>query len=171
MMKKAKGTKSKIDVGQELRNLGVLIEKNNHEIGAVAEQYGSINEKLDSHTEMIEELSSDMKNVKATLISHTETFKSHTEMIGQNAEAISKVAIDVGIIKTDVGFIVTAENTPTACRGDESATKRMCRRSRLLYKKVCPDASPNTPPRYSEGTPWGGDRTRPDFILNCHFTF
>ena len=83
-MKKSKGTKSKINVGQELRNLGALLEKNNHEIGVIAEQYGSINEKLDSHTEIL---------------------KSHTEMIGQNAETISKVAIDVGIIKTDIGFI------------------------------------------------------------------
>ena len=111
-MKKVKATKSKIDVGQELRNLGALLENNNHRIEAIGEQYLGINKKLDSHTEMIEELSSDMKIVKATLVSHTETLKSHTEtlkshteMIGQNAEAISKVAIDVDIIKTNVEFV------------------------------------------------------------------
>ena len=99
IMKKAESTKPKIDVGQELRNLGALIEKNNHEIGAVAEQYGSINEKLDSHTEMIEGLSVDMKNVKATLILNTETLKSHTEMIGELAVDMTTVREDVRSIK------------------------------------------------------------------------
>ena len=97
-MKKAKSTKSKIDVGQELRNLGALIEDNNDKLKGVAEQYtglqkdvSGIKKTLDFHTGMIEGLSSDMKNVKATL-------SSHTEMIG-------KLAVDVNIVKTNVEFI------------------------------------------------------------------
>src|SRR3989344_3493744 len=55
-------------------------------------------------------------------------------------------------------FIVTAENPPSACGGDESATRNVGRRSRLVYNKVCPDASPNTPPSLrGNGFPRGGD--------------
>ena len=80
-----------IDVGQELRNLGVLIEHNNDKISAVAEQYQSINETLGSHTTMIEGLTGDMKTVKQTL-------NSHTEMIGE-------LAVDVEVVKTNVELI------------------------------------------------------------------
>ena len=56
-----------IDVGQELRGLGVLIEHNNDKISAVAEQYTSINRKLDSHTEMVGKLAVDMEIVKTNV--------------------------------------------------------------------------------------------------------
>lgn len=50
-------------------------------------------------------------------------------------------------------FIVTAENTPSACSGDESATKVMRRRSRHLRNKVCPDASSTDADAYPIGSP------------------
>ncbi|MES2088281.1 MAG: hypothetical protein V4467_04810 [Patescibacteria group bacterium] len=77
-MKKSKSAKSKIDVGQELRNLGVLLEKNNHEIKAVAEQYG--------------DLQKDVSGLKKTL-------ESHTEMIGKLAEDMTIVKVNVEFLK------------------------------------------------------------------------
>ena len=66
-----------IDVGQELRNLGALIEHNNDNIGAIAELYGDINKKIDAHTD---------------------TLSSHTEMAG-------KLLVEVEVIKTNVEFV------------------------------------------------------------------
>ncbi len=83
-MKKAKGAKSKIDVGQELRNLGALVEDNNHKLSGVAEQYGDL--KKDAG-----DLKKDVSGIKKTL-------DSHTEMIG-------KLSDDVSIIKTNVEFL------------------------------------------------------------------
>lgn len=84
MMKKAKGTKSKIDVGQELRNLGALIEDNNHKLGGVAEQYTG--------------LQKDVSGIKKTL-------ESHTEMIGKLTENVETVKGDIEIIKDDIEII------------------------------------------------------------------
>lgn len=77
MKKSAPKKKETLNVGQELRNLGALVEDNNHQLRAVAEQYGDI---------------------KKTLDEHTEKFDSHTEMIG-------KLLVDVDIVKTNVGFM------------------------------------------------------------------
>lgn len=66
-MKRKNIIKTKIDVGQELRNFGVLLEKNSHEIRAVAEQFGGLNKKLDSHTEAIGKLAEDMTIVKVNV--------------------------------------------------------------------------------------------------------
>ena len=76
-MKRTASKKGKIDVGQELRNLGALFEDNNHKLSAVAEQYSNLDAKVDS--------------IQKTL-------NSHTEMIG-------KVSMDVEIVKTDIEFI------------------------------------------------------------------
>ena len=65
-MSKKKPSKA-IDVGQELRGLGVLIEHNNDKISTVAEQYQSINEKLDSHTEIIGRMAEDIEVIKANV--------------------------------------------------------------------------------------------------------
>ena len=53
---------------QEFRNLGVLIEDNNHKISAIAEQYGDINKKLDSHTEMIGGLAVRMTSMEIKIV-------------------------------------------------------------------------------------------------------
>ncbi len=67
-MKKTVGKKeTKLDVGQELRNLGVLLENNNHRIEAIGEQYSGINKKLDSHTEMIGQLAEDIAIIKVNV--------------------------------------------------------------------------------------------------------
>lgn len=76
-MKKVKDVKSKIDVGQELRNLGALVEDNNHKLSGVAEQYLVLHK--------------DISGIKNTL-------DNHTEMIG-------KLAVDINIVKTNVEFL------------------------------------------------------------------
>lgn len=65
-MQKKRAAKT-INIGQELRGLGALIEHNNDRISAVAEQYQSINKKLDSHGEIIGKLAVDMEIVKTNV--------------------------------------------------------------------------------------------------------
>jgi hypothetical protein len=76
-MKTVKDAKSKIDVGQELRNLGALLEHNNHRIEAIGEQYSGIQKTLDAHSKILE---------------------SHTEMIGS-------LMVNVEVIKNNVEFL------------------------------------------------------------------
>lgn len=67
-MKKVVGKKeTKPGLAQELRNLGALIENNNHKIGVVAEQYIGINKKLDSHAEMVGRLAEDVSIIKTNV--------------------------------------------------------------------------------------------------------
>src|SRR3989338_8868358 len=62
----AKKTKEVISpaLKQEFRNLGALIEDNNHKLRAVAEQFGDVKKALDSHTEMIGGLMTDVTSLK-----------------------------------------------------------------------------------------------------------
>lgn len=76
-MKKDKAVKPKIDVGQELHNLGALIENNNHRIKAIGEQYSGIQKTLDTHSEILQ---------------------SHTEMTG-------KLMVNVEVIKSNVELL------------------------------------------------------------------
>lgn len=87
-MKQTKKSKAKErkenSIQDDIRHLGVIIERIDDKVSLVAEQYGDIKETLDSHTEMI----GSMKMV----------LDSHTEMIGS-------MKMDIEIIKTDVAFI------------------------------------------------------------------
>lgn len=75
--KKSKKQPEALDITQEIRGLGVMIEHVDDKVALVAEQYGDIKKTLDTHTKIL---------------------GSHTEMIGS-------MKMDVEIIKTDVEFI------------------------------------------------------------------
>ena len=74
---KKKQSRKKLGGHEDIRHLGVLIERVDDNVKLVAEQYGDIKK--------------DIGSIKDTL-------NSHTEMIG-------KLTIDMAIVKEDVEFI------------------------------------------------------------------
>ena len=78
---KKKQTKKELNIRQDIRHLGVLVERVNDDVKLVAEQYGDI--KKDTNT------------IKTTL-------NSHTEMIGDLMIGLEIVKEDLGIVKGDV---------------------------------------------------------------------
>ena len=77
MAKKSSGN-NKLSTAQEIRRLGVIIERVHDDVQLVAEQYGDIQKTLDRHTEILDR---------------------HAEMIGHVAEDLEIVKIDTGFIK------------------------------------------------------------------------
>ncbi len=84
MAKKSSGN-NKLSTAQEIRRLGVIIERVHDDVQLVAEQYGDIQKTLDRHTEILDR--------------HTEILDRHAEMIGHVAEDLEIVKIDTGFIK------------------------------------------------------------------------
>ncbi len=84
-MNRVKSVKGKkIDIGREIRHLGVKIESTDHKFDLIAEQYGDIKKTLDVHTKMLE---------------------SHSEMIGELSVNMQIVKRDIEIMKADIEFI------------------------------------------------------------------
>ena len=82
------------DIRQDIRGLGVLIERVNDNVSFVAEQYEDIKQDVSS-------IKQDVSSIKQTVDSHTETLGHHTEMIGS-------MKTDMEIMKTDIEFIKTS---------------------------------------------------------------
>ena len=101
MKRRVGNKKENVNVGQELRNLGALIEDNNHKIGAIGEQYQGINKQLDSH-----DLQFDLINQK--LYSHDLQFDRINQKLDSHEEMIGKLVEDVEIVKTNVEFMKNA---------------------------------------------------------------
>ena len=85
----AKKTKEVISpaLKQEFRNLGALIEDNNHKLRAVAEQFGDVKKALDSHTEMIGGLMTDVTSLKqdmGVVKGRLDVMQSDVEIIKNN---------------------------------------------------------------------------------------
>ena len=76
-MAKKRSENKKSAIQSEIRHLGVTIERVDHNVGLIAEQYGDIKK--------------DIKGIK-------ETLDSHTEMIGN-------LSVNIEIVKSDVEFI------------------------------------------------------------------
>ncbi len=77
MAKKSSGN-NKLSTAQEIRRLGVIVERVHDDVQLVAEQYGDIQKTLDRHTEILDR---------------------HAETIGHVAEDLEIVKIDTGFIK------------------------------------------------------------------------
>ncbi len=90
MAKKSSGN-NKLSTAQEIRRLGVIVERVHDDVQLVAEQYGDIQKTLDRHTEILDR--------------HTEILDRHTEILDRHAETIGHVAEDLEIVKIDTGFI------------------------------------------------------------------
>ncbi len=74
-MKSFEKENNSIDLKQEFRNLGALIEHNNHRVDAMVEQFGefhtkfeTIDTKLDVHTEMLGKLLVDNEDHKVKFV-------------------------------------------------------------------------------------------------------
>ena len=67
MLKKQAMKSKKVNIGVELRRLGVLVEHSNDKWDMVAEQYGGIKKALDDHSEMIGKLMVDTSIIKDDL--------------------------------------------------------------------------------------------------------
>lgn len=103
---------------QEFRNLGALIEDNNHKISARAEQYGDINKKLDSHTEMIGGLSVRMTSIELTM--------------ALMQEDITLIKKDIVLIQEDISFIKSGMKRKV----DQDEFDALIRRVSVLEKRT-----------------------------------
>lgn len=81
---KKKQSPRESSIRQDIRHLGVLIERVDDNVKLVAEQYGNVKK--------------DTNSIKKTLDSHTGMLDSHTEMIG-------KIMVNSAITKEDIEFI------------------------------------------------------------------
>ncbi|MDP3956690.1 MAG: hypothetical protein Q8P97_01710 [bacterium] len=66
MKLKTKG-KKEVNIRNEIRGLGVLIERVDDKVSLIAEQYGDIKETLDNHTEMFGSIKMDIEVIKADI--------------------------------------------------------------------------------------------------------
>jgi len=89
------------DIRQDIRGLGVLIERVNDNVSFVAEQYEDIKQDVSSIKQDVSSIKQDVSSIKQTVDSHTETLGHHTEMIGS-------MKTDMEIMKTDIEFIKTS---------------------------------------------------------------
>ena len=89
------------DIRQDIRGLGVLIERVNDNVSFVAEQYGDIKQDVSL-------IKQDVSLIKQTVDSHTKILDSHTETLGYHTEMIGSVKTDMEIMKTDIEFIKTS---------------------------------------------------------------
>ena len=110
--KSTKGKPSKkADLHQEIRHLGVLVERTDHNVSVIAEQYGDIK--------------ADIGGIKKTLDSHSAKLDSHTEMIGN-------LTVNLEIVKNDVEFIKQGMKRKV----DAEEFSALERRVALLEKRV-----------------------------------
>ena len=102
---KKKQSSRESSIRQDIRHLGVLIERVDDNVKLVAEQHGDIKKDiggikktLDSHTEMIGNLAVELEIVKGDV----KTTKVELEIIKGD---VKTTKIDIEIIKTDIEFI------------------------------------------------------------------
>jgi chromosome segregation ATPase len=95
---KADLSEVKIELKQEMRNLGALVEQVNHNVMAIAEQYGDVKKTLDSHTEMIGNIAIDVTVLK----SDVSVLKSDVSVLKSD---VSILKSDVSILKSDVSVL------------------------------------------------------------------
>lgn len=86
-----KNNKKKVVKPYDTRAVGIQLDRVEHSLELVAEQYGDIKQTLNVHTSKID-------TITAKLDSHTSKLDSHKEMIGG-------MATDMEIIKADIEFI------------------------------------------------------------------
>lgn len=104
-MRKKNVAKAKPDLHQEIRHLGVLVERTDHNVSVIAEQYGDIKTDIGSMKTEIGGIKSDIGGMKSEIggIKNEiggikKTLDSHTDMIGN-------LAVNLEIVKGDVEFI------------------------------------------------------------------
>jgi peptidoglycan hydrolase CwlO-like protein len=115
MKRRVGNKKENVNVGQELRNLGALIEDNNHKIGAIGEQYQGINKQLDSHDLQFDRINQKLDShdlqfdrINQKLDSHDLQFDRINQKLDSHEEMIGKLVEDVEIVKTNVEFMKNA---------------------------------------------------------------
>jgi predicted nucleic acid-binding Zn-ribbon protein len=114
MKKNGKGTSNDSihpALKQEFRNLGALLEDNNHKISAIAEQYGDINKKLDSHTEMIGGLAVRMTSMEVKMVN---------------------MEMNIAVMREDIEFIKSGMKRKV----DQDEFDALIRRVSVLEKRV-----------------------------------
>ena len=138
-----KSTKGKLskkaDLHQEIRHLGVLVERTDHNVSVIAEQYGDIKTDIDGIKGDVSGLKEDVHGIKGeiggikadiggikkTLDSHSAKLDSHTEMIGN-------LTVNLEIVKNDVEFIKQGMKRKV----DAEEFSALERRVALLEKRV-----------------------------------
>lgn len=142
-----KGTPpKKADLHQEIRHLGVLVERTDHNVSVIAEQYGDIKADIGGMKNEIGGIKSDiggikgeiggikadiggMKSeiggIKSDIGGIKKTLDSHTEMIGN-------LTVNLEIVKNDVEFIKQGMKRKV----DAEEFSALERRVALLEKRV-----------------------------------
>lgn len=92
--KKAQGK----SIHQEIRHLGVVIERVDDNVKLVAEQYGDVKKEITDVKKDVGGLKNNVDKLAVEVVGIKETLDTHTDMLGS-------VKMDIEIIKTDIEFI------------------------------------------------------------------
>lgn len=108
-MERAKKLKTKekkeIDIGDQIRGLGVVIEHIDSKVSLVAEQYGDIKKTLDSHTKILDRHTEILDNHTQILDRHTKILDRHADILDSHTEMVGSMKVDIEVIKADITFI------------------------------------------------------------------